>query len=182
MKVLNIYFILLTLLTWMIFIGFIYNSSLYAYGQINSGVSQGLQVGNKAPDFKLTDPVKGIITKENFTGKPLFIFFTATYCTPCQIGAENLARYDNETGGNAFNVLVVFVDPSETDNQFIEWKQKHGRDDWYIAKGIGMAQEYDVRVTDTKYLFDKDGIIKWINLKPLEYSTIHVVLGSLLQR
>jgi len=44
---------------------------------------EGLDVGNMAPDFKLTDPLKGSITKSNFTAKPLFIFFTATYCTPC---------------------------------------------------------------------------------------------------
>ena len=59
-----------------------------------------LQVGAVAPNFQLTDPVKGSITKENFTGKPLFIFFTATWCTPCQIGAQNLARYYDEHGGN----------------------------------------------------------------------------------
>jgi len=77
---------------------------------------EGLHVGAVAPDFQLTDPVKGSITKENFSGKPLFIFFTATWCTPCQIGAQNLARYDDEHGGNAFNVLVVFIDDKETDN------------------------------------------------------------------
>ncbi|TLX85668.1 MAG: hypothetical protein E6L01_05820, partial [Thaumarchaeota archaeon] len=39
---------------------------------------EGLRVGAVAPNFQLIDPVKGSITKENFTGKPLFIFFTAT--------------------------------------------------------------------------------------------------------
>jgi len=82
-----------------------------------------LQVGAIAPDFQLTDSVKGNITKENFSGKPLFIFFTATYCIPCQIGAQNLAKYDDEHGGNAFNVLIVFIDDRETDNQFVDWKK-----------------------------------------------------------
>jgi len=141
---------------------------------------EGLQVGAVGPNFQLADPTKGSITKENFIGKPLFIFFTATWCTPCQIGAQNLARYDDEHGGNAFNVLIVFIDDKETDNQFIDWKTQFGRDHWYVAKGIDMANNYHVQFLDTKYVFDKDGIIEWIDVKPLEYSSIDPVLSHLL--
>lgn len=144
-------------------------------------LAEGLEIGNKAPDFSLTDPQKGSITKNNLEGKPLFIFFTATYCTPCQIGAQNLARYDDETSGKAFNVLIVFVDEKETDPQFIEWKNKFGRDDWYIAKGIEMANTYQVQFLDTKYVFDKNGIIQWVDIKPLEYSNIDPVMKPLLE-
>lgn len=144
-------------------------------------IQQGLQVGNAAPDFSLVDPEKGRITKQTFTGKPLFIFFTTTYCTPCQIGAQNFAKYDDETDGDAFNVLIVFVDDREKDEQFLEWKKKFGRDDWYVAKGIDMAQTYRVQYLDTKYVFDEHGIIKWVNVKPLEYQTSKQVLEPLLQ-
>jgi len=142
--------------------------------------NEGLDVGNKAPDFKLMGPLKEIITKSNFTGKPLFIFFTATYCTPCQIGAQNLAKYDDEHGGNAFNVLIEFIDDKETDNQFLDWKKQFGRDDWYVARDIDMASNYHVQFLDTKYVFDKDGIIRWIDIKPLEYASIGPVLSPLL--
>jgi thiol-disulfide isomerase/thioredoxin len=139
------------------------------------------QIGEQAPDFELLDSEKGsILTKQSFQGKPLFIFFTTTWCTPCQIGAENLAKYDDEKGGNAFNVLIVFVDEQETDNQFIEWRTKYGRNDWYTAKGVDTAQKYGVQFLDTKYVFDKNGIIKWIDIKPLEYSSIKPVLEPLL--
>jgi hypothetical protein len=43
--------------------------------------------------------------------------------------------YDDKTGGSAFNVLIVFVDDAETKEQFIDWKNKYGRGDWYVAKG-----------------------------------------------
>ncbi|MGI0010660.1 MAG: TlpA family protein disulfide reductase [Nitrosopumilaceae archaeon] len=142
---------------------------------------EGLQLGNIAPGFSLADPQKGTITKQSFEGKPLFIFFTATYCTPCQIGAQNLGRYDDETGGKAFNVLIVFVDERESDNQFIEWKNKFGKDDWHVAKGIDMAKTYQVQYLDTKYVFDKNGIIKWIDIKPLDYPSIDPVMRPLLE-
>jgi len=157
--------------------GYIWTETISAQ---NSESKERLKVGTVAPDFQLTDPVKGSITNENFSGKPLFIFFTATWCTPCQIGAQNLARYDDEHNGNAFNVLIVFIDDKEADNQFIDWKKQFGRDDWYIAKGIEMANNYQVQFLDTKYVFDKDGIIKWVDVKPLEYPTIDPVLSPLL--
>jgi thiol-disulfide isomerase/thioredoxin len=141
---------------------------------------EGLQIGNVAPDFSLTDSQKGTVTKQIFEGKPLFIFFTTTYCTPCQIGAQNLARYDDETGGKAFNVLIVFVDEQESDNQFVEWKNKFGKDDWYVAKGIEMSQIYKVQYLDTKYVFDKNGVIQWVDIRPLEYSFIDPVMRPLL--
>ncbi len=144
-----------------------------------SATTEGLQVGNAAPDFSLADPQKGQITKQTFAGKPLFIFFTATYCTPCQIGAQNLAKYYDETG-KAFNVLIVFVDDSETSSQFIDWKNKFGRDGWYISKGTDMAQTYHIQYLDTKYAFDKNGVIRWIDIKPLDYSSIDPVMKPLL--
>ncbi len=142
--------------------------------------SVGLSVGDTAPDFSLSDPEKGAISKSTFAGKPLFIFFTATYCVPCQIGAQNLAKYDDETGGRAFNVLVVFVDNRETDSQLLEWRKNFGRDDWHVAKGIPMAQNYQVQYLDTKYVLDENGVIKWFNIQPLEYSSAKAVLQPLL--
>jgi len=43
-----------------------------------------------------------------------------------------------------------------------------------------MANNYHVQFLDTKYVFDKNGIIKWIEVKPLEYASIGPVLSPLL--
>jgi thiol-disulfide isomerase/thioredoxin len=140
----------------------------------------GLPIGSRAPEFTLNDPIRGVIDNKRLTDKPLFIFFTTTWCTPCQVGARELARYYDETN-KAFNVLIVFVDPNESDDSIIAWKKNYGRDDWYIAKGYDMALKYNIKYLDSKYAIDKDGIIRYFDVRPLSYSTAKSVIEYLLR-
>jgi thiol-disulfide isomerase/thioredoxin len=147
-------------------------------GGVSRGV--GLDVGFYAPAFQLEDIDKGNFGYNDLNGKPLLIFFTTTWCTPCQLGARNLARYDAETGDGAFNVLVVFVDSREGVEKFRRWKRDFGRPDWYIAPDNGMAANYAVQYLDTKYVLDRDGVIRWKNLEIFPYDTAKSVIGPLL--
>jgi thiol-disulfide isomerase/thioredoxin len=140
----------------------------------------GLPIGSRAPEFTLNDPIRGVIDNKRLTDKPLFIFFTTTWCTPCQVGARELARYYDETN-KAFNVLIVFVDPNESDDSIIAWKKNYGRDDWYIAKGYDMALKYNIKYLDSKYAIDRDGIIRYFDVRPLSYSTAKSVIEPLLR-
>jgi cytochrome oxidase Cu insertion factor (SCO1/SenC/PrrC family) len=141
----------------------------------------GLEVGNLAPGFRLTDIEQRIITRDSLKGKPTIIFFTTTWCVPCQIGAKELLKYDLETGDNKFNVVIVFVDPRETNEQIKQWKNNFGGKDWYTALDTsGMQFDYQVRYLDTKYVLDKNGIIVWKDFLPLKYQTAKNVLQPLI--
>ncbi len=142
----------------------------------DNSIAGGLKVDSFAPDFVINDPIKGKIIKEDLIDKPLFIFFTTTWCTPCQIGAENLAKYDAEVEDDKFNVLIVFVDPNESDEQYIDWKNRYGREDWYIAESVRMAKDYNVKFLDTKYLIDEEGIIRYFSVTPLTYEDTKSIL------
>ncbi|MEM2923672.1 MAG: redoxin domain-containing protein [Candidatus Nitrosocaldus sp.] len=149
----------------------------------NSAGAGGLPINTIAPDFTLFDPTKGeTIGKETFRGKPLFVFFTTTWCTPCQVGAKQLAKYYDETNAG-FNVLIVFVDPREDDKELVRWKQQYGRDSWYIAKDEEqrMVKDYNIRYLDSKYALDKDGMVRYFDARPLSYATAKDVLGPLLR-
>jgi hypothetical protein len=78
-------------------------------------------------------------------------------------------------------VLIVFVDPNESDDSIIAWKKNYGRDDWYIAKGYNMALKYNIKYLDSKYAIDRDGIIRYFDVRPLSYPTAKSVIEPLLR-
>ncbi len=119
-------------------------------------------MGALFPSFELTAAGSGdVLTRSSLKGKPSIVWFTTSYCVPCQIGASRVAPVDDELGGKAFNVLVVFVDPREPASALINWRQ-FGRSDWRVAldRGNDLATKVGLRVLDTKFLLDRRGVIE----------------------
>lgn len=134
---------------------------------------EGLSVGKRPPDFRLTDAFGRVVTREGLTqGQPGLIFFTATWCIPCVEGLRDLLRFQQEVR-TPFRVLLVFIDPNETEADLRAYKARYGfPDDWYYAKDPGeMLLKYQVRYLDTKFLLDAQGIIRYTDFRPANYAT-----------
>lgn len=131
-------------------------------------IGQELNVGTTFPDFSLTEADGEVITKDSLKGKPAIIWFTTSWCVPCQIGAREVAKLDNELGGSSFNVLVIFVDRRETDSHLRDWRKRFANKDWVVAfdnELTNLAAKVNLRFLDSKFLLDKNGVIKNIDFK-----------------
>lgn len=128
------------------------------------GIDRGqIKLGKPFPGFTVTDANGGVLlTQGSLSGKPTIIWFTTSYCLPCQVGAEQVARLDDELGGNAFNVLVAFVDPSEPPSVLEGWRAQFGRPDWIVSvdRGAAFAQAVGVVALDTKLLLGSGGVLE----------------------
>lgn len=133
-------------------------------GSTASAGQQGLSIGAAFPGFAVTEVDGHRLTPDSLKGKVSIIWFTTSYCIPCQVGAKQVAQLDNQLGGNAFNVLVVFVDPREAASDLRSWRQQFGRADWMVALDTGLAQTVGLRYLDTKYLLDKQGVIENVDV------------------
>jgi peroxiredoxin len=130
--------------------------------------TQGLQVGQRAPDFvgsangkevRLTDLVGRPVRIDDFRGRPLWINFWATWCPPCQQETPDLrAAYEaNRDGG--FALLAISVqEPVDDVRSFV---QRYG-----LTYDIGLDSTgavfstYSVFGLPTHYFVDRTGVIR----------------------
>lgn len=153
-----------------------------AGGIVASGVV-GTRVGDTAPAFRLVDMEGRVVTQGSLLsgGRPGLIFFTATWCFPCVEGLRHLQRFQQELGASqALGVLVVFVDPRETEGDLRAYRDRHGFPrSWFYARDTDrMIWKYGVRSLDTKFLLDPQGVIRWVDVYPAQYDTWRRALAS----
>jgi cytochrome oxidase Cu insertion factor (SCO1/SenC/PrrC family) len=120
-------------------------------------------IGNIFPDFSVIDIEGASLSHESLKGKPTIIWFTTSWCTPCQIGAKKVAQLQKELGTNKLHVLVFFVDPRESENDLRNWRSQFANPDWKLAFNNGLAEKIGIRYLDSKYLLGTDGVVKDFN-------------------
>ncbi|MGH7425661.1 MAG: TlpA family protein disulfide reductase [Candidatus Methylomirabilales bacterium] len=110
------------------------------------------------PDFSVTEVGGRTLTRDSLGG-PAIVWFTTSYCVPCQLGAKEVAKLDDELGGRAFDVLVVFVDREETPADLKNWRREFANPDWMVAFDTDLSQKVGLRSLDSKYLLDRNGVV-----------------------
>lgn len=146
-------------------------------------VTVGTAIGQRAPDFRLVDIDGRTVTRESLRGEPAILWFTTSYCVPCQEGALRLQPILQRIGAeDELSVVIVFVDPGEPPDALAWWKSRFGRPDWIVAVAAGaMVQDYRLQYLDTKYLLDRDGVIRVADLRPLQEDAWERDLRAVLQ-
>lgn len=124
----------------------------------------GLAIGAPFPDFTMTEVSGRTITNASLLNMPTLIWFTTSYCVPCQVGARRVAQLEDAMGPGALNVVVVFVDPKESPGDLQRWRQQFGKPDWQVGFDNGLAIRVQLQYLDTKYLLDRKGVVQDSNV------------------
>lgn len=139
-----------------------------------------LREGVAFPDFELTEVDGDLITLADIEERPTIVWFTTTWCVPCQIGAKEVAKLDDELGGEAFDVVVIFVDPKEDVRALRQWKKDFANEDWTIAfdnETDALSKRINLKFLDSKYLLDTSGIVKNADFKIADEKYLNVIRG-----
>lgn len=126
-----------------------------------------VEVGGPFPEFRLNEASGETLTNESLKAKPSIVWFTTSYCVPCQVGAAVVSDLDDDLGGDAFDVLVVFVDPNESTAVLKTWRREFANDDWMVALDSDqeLTTAVGLRFLDKKFLLDQGGVIENIDFE-----------------
>lgn len=124
-------------------------------------------VGNRAPDFTVTDPFGNPVSLHNYNGKFLLVDFWASWCGPCRAENPNVVRVYKKHHSDQFDILGVSLDNNrelwlkaiKKDN--LEWKQGSDLKAW----DSDIVKDYGLKGIPFNMLLDKNGKIIAKNLR-----------------
>jgi methylamine dehydrogenase accessory protein MauD len=121
---------------------------------VRLGLAQGLDVGEKAPDFTLADQGGHEVTLAAADGVPTVITFGSPDCPPCRSLAGELQDFDHDS------LRLLFVaGPKREENRRFAATHKAAYP-VLTDERDSTAQAYKVSGTPFVYVLDRDGTVR----------------------
>ncbi len=125
---------------------------------VNSLSLNAVMGAEKAYDFSLIDTEDQEISLSKFRGRYVLLDFFAIWCKPCELSLPHLKNLKSQLGTDII-IISIDVDPKETEQQVMDYKEKHDMD-WIVARDTEfVSREYRVTALPTFVLIDPSGYI-----------------------
>jgi len=147
-----------------------------------SGAPVGLQVGNAAPNFTLKTLDGKQVSLSDYRGKAVMINFWFATCPGCLAETPGIERFyaAQQAAGKSFVILAVNdVDDAPTAQQFV---QQYGITYTpLLDDNQRVATLYNLNATPTSYFIDRQGIIRFVQVGPIDEATLQQKVAEISQ-
>jgi peroxiredoxin len=148
----------------------------------SSGAPVGLQVGDAAPNFTLTTLNGKQVSLSDFRGKPVMINFWYGTCPGCIAETPGIERFyaAQKAAGKDLVILAVnSVDDAPTAQQFV---QQYGMTYTpMLDDNQRVIILYNLTATPTSYFIDRQGIIRFVQVGPIDEATLQQKVAEISQ-
>lgn len=125
--------------------------------------SQGIGVGNLAPDFQLDSLDGQTVSLSDLRDKPVLINFWTTWCSPCRMEMPYLQQVYEEWSGKELVLLAINI--GESSSQIGEFMRSQGLSLPVLLDIEGdIAQRYNIQYIPSTFFIDKNGIIQAVKV------------------
>ena len=129
--------------------------------EVEPSVPEGMEVGQRFPDFNVADAAGGSFSLAPFRGKVVLIDFWATWCGPCKEEMPNIASLYQTYHPQGFEIIGVSLDTDR--NALVNYTQQMGITWPECFDGQGwdnqIAKKYGISAIPMTYLLDRNGVI-----------------------
>jgi peroxiredoxin len=143
---------------------FIFAVALFMLGACSQG--SAVEIGQKAPDFSLTDINGEMVSLSDFNGKVVILDFFASWCPPCRQEIPDFIELERSYGDKGFAMVgVALVNAGDAK----EFSEKMGINYPVLVDDDKASEIYGpIRSIPTTFVIDKSGKIvkKYIGFRP----------------
>lgn len=138
-------------------------------------------VGQRRPEFTLTDAAGRTVTADRFDGQVLLLNFWASWCAPCVEEMPMLSQFQRDYAGKGVTVLGIALDEPERAREFAGQLQLSYTVLFGLPEAMLVGRRYGNRTGMLPYsvLVGPDGLIYWTRLGVLERTQLESQLTAL---
>jgi len=138
-------------------------------------------VGQRRPDFTLSDVRGAMVSADDFDGRVWLVNFWATWCAPCVEEMPMLSRFQRDYADQGVVVVGIALDDAQRAAEFaielgIDYPLLVGKTDVVLTgRRFGNA----TGMLPFSVLIDASGIIRWTQLGALSREALEAQIESL---
>jgi peroxiredoxin len=134
-------------------------------------VETGIEIGNKAPDFKTMTLDGEEVQLSDFEGEEVLLNFWATWCPPCREEMPDMQQFYEQQDVTVLAVNLTDTEMNENNvSAFI--KEFEFTFPILMDKDTEISNLYRVNPIPVSYMLDSNGVIQHKSYGPMDYETM----------